>query len=567
MHLRPRHIRRYREIAEILADHGFGTVLTQLGLSDRLNLPRRVLRRKPTMEDELSVSRRLRLTIEDLGPTYVKLGQILSTRSDLLPPEYLEELSYLQDRVAPASWESAKSVIESELDASIQDLFAQIDPSPMAAASLAQVHQAILPNGDDVVVKIQRPGIEKTINLDLDILYDFASVAQNRTSFGERYELADLAEEFAISLRTELDFRREGRNADRFRENFSKEKHLYVPQIYWEYTTRRVLVQERITGIKIDNITALDAAGYNRHRLATHAADFVLKEVLEDGLFHADPHPGNLLILPGEVLGVLDFGTVGRLDNRDRINFARLFIVAVQMDTEGIVDQLIRMGIAGSSVNREALQRDLRRILIRYEGLPINEIPAQEVLEELEPIIYEYQLRIPSDYWLLIKTVVLMQGVGLGLDPEFDIFETSKPMLGRLLRKLWLPSSWGSSAMRMATDWADLAGTFPRQTSRILNQVERGEIEVRINVPDLKQTNVLINRIVNRLIFSILVAALTIALAMLIPRLDMTWPWSLISWVIVIGFVTMVFLSLWLIWMIFRSGRNLRENNKRNTRR
>ena len=225
------------------------------------------------------------------------------------------------------------------------------------------------------------------------------------------------------------------------------------------------------------------------------------------------------------------------------------------------------MGIAGSSVNREALQRDLRRILIRYEGLPINEIPAQEVLEELEPIIYEYQLRIPSDYWLLIKTVVLMQGVGLGLDPEFDIFETSKPMLGRLLRKLWLPSSWGSSAMRMATDWADLAGTFPRQTSRILNQVERGEIEVRINVPDLKQTNVLINRIVNRLIFSILVAALTIALAMLIPRLDMTWPWSLISWVIVIGFVTMVFLSLWLIWMIIRSGRNLRENNKRNTRR
>ena len=338
MHLRPRHIRRYREIAEILADHGFGTVLTQLGLSDRLNLPRRVLRRKPTMEDELSVSRRLRLTIEDLGPTYVKLGQILSTRSDLLPPEYLEELSYLQDRVAPASWESAKSVIESELDASIQDLFAQIDPSPMAAASLAQVHQAILPNGDDVVVKIQRPGIEKTINLDLDILYDFASVAQNRTSFGERYELADLAEEFAISLRTELDFRREGRNADRFRENFSKEKHLYVPQIYWEYTTRRVLVQERITGIKIDNITALDAAGYNRHRLATHAADFVLKEVLEDGLFHADPHPGNLLILPGEVLGVLDFGTVGRLDNRDRINFARLFSVADQMDTEGIVD-------------------------------------------------------------------------------------------------------------------------------------------------------------------------------------------------------------------------------------
>ena len=566
MHLRPRHIRRYRDIAEILADHGFGTVLTQIGLSDRLNLPRRILRRKPSMDEELSVAKRLRLTIEDLGPTYIKLGQILSTRSDLLPPDYLDELSYLQDRVAPVSWESAKSVIESELGASIQDLFAHIDPTPIAAASLAQVHQAILANGDEVVVKIQRPGIEKTIDLDLDILYDFANLAQNRTSFGERYELADFAEEFAISLRGELDFRREGRNADRFRENFSKEKHLYVPQVYWEYTTRRVLVQERITGIKIDNIPALDAAGYNRHRLATHAANFVLKEVLEDGYFHADPHPGNLLIMPGEVICLLDFGTVGRLDNRNRVNFARLFIVAVQIDTAGIVDQLIRMGIAGSNVNRDALQRDLRRILIRYEGLPINEIYAQEVLDALEPIIYEYQLRIPSDYWLLIKTVVLMQGVGLGLDPEFDIFETARPYLGRLLRKLWLPSSWGPSALRIASDWADLAGSFPRQTSRILEQVERGELEVRIQVPELKQTNILLNRIVNRLIFSILVAALTIALALLIPRLDLTWPWSMITWIIVFGFIAMIFLSLWLIWNIFRSGKYLRENHKNNRR-
>ncbi|MCK4975831.1 MAG: AarF/ABC1/UbiB kinase family protein [Anaerolineales bacterium] len=566
MHLRPRHIRRYRDIAEILADHGFGTVLTQIGLSDRLNLPRRILRRKPSMDEELSVAKRLRLTIEDLGPTYIKLGQILSTRSDLLPPDYLDELSYLQDRVAPVSWESAKSVIESELDASIQDLFAHIDPTPIAAASLAQVHQAILANGDEVVVKIQRPGIEKTIDLDLDILYDFANLAQNRTGFGERYELADFAEEFAISLRAELDFRREGRNADRFRENFSKEKHLYVPQVYWEYTTRRVLVQERITGIKIDNIPALDAAGYNRHRLATHAANFVLKEVLEDGYFHADPHPGNLLIMPGEVICVLDFGTVGRLDNRNRVNFARLFIVAVQIDTAGIVDQLIRMGIAGTNVNRDALQRDLRRILIRYEGLPINEIYAQEVLDALEPIIYEYQLRIPSDYWLLIKTVVLMQGVGLGLDPEFDIFETARPYLGRLLRKLWLPSSWGPSALRIATDWADFAGSFPRQTSRILEQVERGELEVRIQVPELKQTNILLNRIVNRLIFSILVAALTIALALLIPRLDLTWPWSMITWIIVFGFIAMIFLSLWLIWNIFRSGKYLRDNHKNNRR-
>lgn len=562
MRLRPRHLRRYRDIAEILADHGFGTVLTQLGLSDRLNLPRRILRRTPSIGDELSVARRLRLTIEDLGPTYIKLGQILSTRSDLLPPEYLEELSYLQDRVPPIPWESARSVIESELDASVNDLFASIDPTPIAAASLAQVHQAVLTSGDEVVIKIQRPDIEQTINLDLDIMYDFASLAQNRTSLGERYELADLAEEFAIALKAELDFRREGRNADRFRENFSKEKHLYVPKIFWDFTTHRVLVQERITGIKIDNIDALDAAGYNRHRIAKFAADFVLKEVLEDGFFHADPHPGNFLILPGEVIGVLDFGTVGRLDNRDRVNLARLFIVAVQIDTPSIVDQLIRMGVAGTDVDRQSLQKDLRRILMRYEGLPIYEISAQDVLEEVQPIIYEHQLRIPTDYWLLIKTVVMMQGVGLRLDPEFDIFEAARPYLGRLLRKLWLPSSWGPSALRIAADWTDLIGSFPQQTSRILDQVEGGELKVRIDVPELHQTNVLLNRIVNRLIFSILVAALTIALALLIPRLDLTWPWSLITWIIVTGFIAMFLFSSWLIWNIFRSGKYLRNNNK-----
>lgn len=563
MRLRPRHLRRYREIAEILADHGFGAILTQLGLSDRLNLPRRIFRRRPSMDEDVSVARRLRFTIEDLGPTYIKLGQILSTRSDLLPPEYLDELSYLQDQVPPIPWDSAKSVIESELDAPITALFASVDPTPIAAASLAQVHQAILKSGEEVVVKIQRPGIEQTIDLDLDILYDFANLAQNRTNFGERYELTELAEEFAVALKAELDFRREGRNADRFRENFAKEKHLYVPQIYWDYSTKRVLVQERITGIKIDQINALDAAGYNRHRIAKYSADFVLKEVLEDGYFHADPHPGNLLILPGEVLGVLDFGTVGRLDNRDRVNLARLFIVAVQIDAPGIVDQLIRMGVAGPNVNRQALQRDLRRILIKYEGLPIYEISAQEVLEQLEPIIYEYQLRVPSDYWLLIKTVVIMQGVGLRLDPEFDIFEASRPYLGRLLRKLWLPSTWGPSALRIATDWADLLGSFPQQTSRILDQVEGGDLTIRVDVPDLHQTNELINRIVNRLIFSILVAALVVGLALLIPRLDLTWPWSLISWIIVIGFVAMIFLVSWMIWNMYRSGRHLRNNNKK----
>ena len=555
MRLRPRHLRRYRKIAEILADHGFGALLTQLGISERLNLPRRLIRRQPVPENGLTLPTRARTTLEDLGPTFVKLGQILSTRSDLVPPEYLVELRRLQDDVAPLSWDVIKPEIEKELDGSIDRLFLDVDPVPIASASLAQVHAARLLNGTEVIVKVLRPGIEETITLDLDILYDLAQLAEERTPLGNRYDLMDLAEEFSYALKEELDFRKEGRNADRFREMFEKNQYLHVPRVYWEHTTQRVMVQERIRGIKIDEIEALDDAGFDRKELAKRAADMVLQEVLDDGFFHADPHPGNLLIMDGGVLGVLDFGTMGRLEKNERMALARLFIVAVQMDVDGIVDQLIRIGVADYGVDRRGLGTDLRRSIMRYYGLPLNEIPAMEVWEGLEPIIYEYNLRVPSDYWLLIKTVVIMEGVGLGLDPEFDMVAAARPYLGRLFRQLWMPSTWGSSLLRMGTDWADFVGGFPRQSTHILKQLERGDLEIRIRMPEIEEINRDMNRITNRLILSILVAAMTLALALLIPQLDLTWPWSLITWVILLGFLGMSFLVLRLIWSMWRSNR------------
>jgi ubiquinone biosynthesis protein len=553
MHLGPRHLRRYRKIVEILVDNGFGAVLMQLGISERLNLPRLYLRRKPAPEETLSHARRLRVTLEELGPTFVKLGQILSTRSDLLPPDYIDELSLLQDEVAPAPWEYIKELLESEWDAPLDEIFEDISHIPIASASLAQVYPARLSSGETVVVKVQRPGIEEIINLDLDILYDLAQQAQKHTTFGERYEARELAEEFAISLRDELDFRREGRNADHFRENFKDEKHIYVPKIYWDYTTRRVIIQERVSGIKIDDIDALDRAGYDRHRLASYSAEFVLKEVLEDGYFHADPHPGNLMIMPGEVLVVIDFGAVGRLETRDRVNLARLLIVVVQMDTEGIVDQLIRMGIVDYSADALKLQRELNRLLIRYYDLTMQEIPVAEIMEGLEPIIYEHKLRIPSDYLLLIKTVAIMQGVGLKLDPEFEMFEAAKPYMWRLFRQLWNPSIWGQSVMRMAMDWNDLITSFPRQTKRIMTRIEKGEFEAQIRVPELMDFMNRADRIVNRVIYSMLISALTLALAFLITRLDFTWPWSLITWMVLIGFFVLFILGLQLLWSILRS--------------
>jgi ubiquinone biosynthesis protein len=530
-------------------------LLTQLGISERLNLPRRLIRRQPIPENGLTLPIRARTTLEDLGPTFVKLGQILSTRSDLIPADFLVELRRLQDEVSPLSWEVIKPEIERELDRSINRLFLDIDPTPIASASLAQVHAARLKNGKEVVVKVLRPGIEETIKLDLDIFYDLAQLAEERTPLGNRYDLVDLAEEYSYALKEELDFRREGRNADQFRAQFEKNKYMHVPKIYWEHTTQRVIVQERIRGIKIDDIEALDVAGFNRKDLAQRAADMVLQEVLDDGFFHADPHPGNLLIMEGGIIGVLDFGTMGRLEKGERTALARLFIVAVQLDADGIVDQLIRMRVADYGVDRTGLARDIRRTIMRYYGLPLNEIPAMEVWETLEPVIYKYNLRVPSDYWLLIKTVVIMEGVGLGLDPEFDMVAAAQPYLGRLFRQLLLPSTWGSSLLRLGSDWMDFLGGFPRQSTSILTKIDRGDLEFRVRLPELEETNRDFNRAVNRLIYSILVAAMTIALALLIPGLDLTWPWSLITWVILLGFLGMSYLALRLIWSMWRSNR------------
>jgi ubiquinone biosynthesis protein len=556
MLIRPRYLRRYRQIVEILADYGFGAFLAQMGMSERLNVPRWWRRRRTIPGDEMTNPRRLRRALEDLGPTFIKFGQILSTRSDIMPPEYIQELSFLQDEVPPVSWDEARQVVETELGASVEDLFAQVDPVPIASASLAQVHVACLVSGEEVVVKIQRPNIEKTVNLDLDIIYDLARTAQQRISAASRFEVADIAEEFSSALRTEMDFRREAWNADRFRQNFADQRRIYVPKIYWDYSTRRLLVMERIQGIKIDDLDGLEAAGYDRQRLSGYAADFALKEILIDGFFHADPHPGNMLILPGEVIGVLDFGTVGRLDDQDRANLARLFIAAVQLDVDGIVDQLQRMGVADYRVDRMGLQRDLKRILTRYYGLPIQEIDAQEVAKAVQPIMYDYKLYIPTDYYLLMKTVIMMQGVGLNLDPEFEIAKAAQPYLGKLFRRMWLPSSWGPDVLRLAMDWKDFATVLPRKTSRILDQVERGQLTVQAELPQLEPTINMIDRFINRIIFSVLVAALLVALALLLPRLDYAWPWGLLTWIIVVGFFALLFLAIRLAWSVFRSGRS-----------
>ncbi|MFQ6100185.1 MAG: ABC1 kinase family protein [Anaerolineae bacterium] len=548
-----RHFQRYREIAQVFVRHGFGELVDLLELQPYLALPRRLLRRRRQAAPPLGAPRRLRLALEELGPTFIKLGQILSTRPDLLPPAYVAELVKLQDTVPPEPWEPIRAQIEAELGAPLEELFAAFEPVSIAAASLAQVHAATLPDGSQVVVKVQRPNIQTTIKTDLEILFDLARLLQARTQLGEIYNLPEIVEEFTTTLRAELDFYREGRNADRFRANFADEAYLYIPQVYWDFTTHRVLVLERINGIKIDDIEALDAGGYDRHRVALHAARMIIKEVLEDGFFHADPHPGNFLIMPGEVIGAMDFGMVGHLSHRLRTDLVRLYIVAVQMDEEGIVDQLVRMGVVSGAVDRAGLQRDVTRLLRKYYGLPLGAVRAREAIEEAMPVAFRHHLRLPSELWLLGKTLAMMEGVGLKLAPDFDIFAFSEPYVRRFMWQMASPRVWGPTLLKGAGDWADLLGLIPRIGSQLLTRVERGELEITLSHKELDQALARLDRLANRLSLSVLLAAFIVGLALLVPAFNLAQRWGLATILVIVGFIAASLLGLWLIFSIWRS--------------
>lgn len=546
---RVRNLRRYRRIVTVLARHGFGSILETLQIHRRLALPRQLLRQD--VPDQIKPAAHLRLALEELGPTFVKLGQILSTRPDLLPPDYIHELSKLQDTVPPASWENVYALIQEELEQPPDAVFAYLDPTPLAAASLAQVHPATLPDGSEIVVKVQRPHILETINTDLEILADMAQLVKN-TSLSELVDPVAIVEDFAFTLRNELDYRREGRNADRFRENFAKESHLYIPKVYWEISTRRLLVLERIRGIKIDDISALEAAGYDCHLVALHSTRIIIKEVLEDGFFHADPHPGNFVVMPGEVIGAMDFGMVGYLRERDRQNLIRLYAASVGLDADRIVDQLIRMGAARANVDRAGLARDIARLLTKYEGMPLKDIRAREVVEEIMPIAYRHHLTLPPDMWLLGKTLSMLEGMGLRLDPDFDMFAVSEPFVKRLLWQQAIPNrAWSQALLNEANNWRELVSILPRTGSRLLEQAERGDL-LQFQLKGTERILNRLDRMATRLALSILVGALIIGVGLLAPAVSGS---GLAYWLVTIGFVLAATLGLWFVVLILRGRR------------
>ncbi len=508
-----RYLGRYREITQVLVGHGFGALVEQLGLVSLLSLPRRVVMRVPPPEP-LGTAGRLREALVALGPTFVKLGQALSTRPDLLPPDFVHELGKLQDTVPPFPGEVAVATIEESLGRPIAELFAHFEPEPMAAASLGQVHAAVLHSGEQVVVKIQRPDIAARINTDLAILADLAALAQERLPFGRQYNLVELAWEFSATLRAELDYRREGRNADRFRQLFADDEAVHIPCVYWDYTQGPVLTLERLYGLKITDRVALLESGIDPAELARNCLQLILAEIFSYGFFHSDPHPGNFFAMPGDVIGVVDFGQVGMLDRDTTRALLLLLASVVDHDTPSALRALERMGLVSRRDITPQLRRDLERFTEGFVDRPLADISARETINELLALLRRHHIRLPGPLAMLLKALVMMEGVGLQLDPQLDVFGIARPYVQRAIAEGLAPGALGGQALRGARALGEVALELPHQAGELLQRLNDGELSIKTEEVELRRVAGALLSATNRLAVALVLASLILALGM-----------------------------------------------------
>lgn len=547
---RYRHIARYREIANVLARHGFGFIIDQAGL--RGFLSRRSLEEGKEGAGYLTPPERLLRALGELGPTFIKLGQILSTRPDLIPREYLVQLEKLQDQVPPYPFEQVEELLKRELDGDWERIFDYIDPIALASASIGQVHQAALHSGESVVIKVQRPGVEQVVETDIEILFDVARLLESRTAWGRHYSLVGVVEEFAYSLSGELDYSREGRNADRMSALLADDPRVVIPKVYWEFSTRRVLVMEYVEAIKISSLDRLQEEKIDRQAVARNLVETILKQVYDFGFFHTDPHPGNLAVLPDGRLVFMDFGQVGRLDDHIREQAVSMILSMVRYDVDGVMRGLLEIGVVHQRVDRAALRRDLTRLQEKYYGLPLAEIHVGEALRELVDLSFTYRIRIPSEFALAIKCLITTEGVLEQLDPQISLLVLAENFARGVLRKRLEPSSIKRSLSRVLLETLGLAQSIPRRTENVLSLLEEGEIKIQLEHRNLRPVARSVNTFTNRLSLSILIGSLVVGSSFIARSSEgflRTIP------IAEIGFIAAAAMSVWLILSIIRSGR------------
>jgi len=549
-------ISRARHIAEVLIRNGLGFLAERAGFTRFLSRWRARQVEQDIRAEELTTPQRVRRTLEELGPTYIKLGQLLSTRPDLLPPQYIVELGKLLDSAPPVPLEDISQTVEDELGAPVSELYQRFEAKPIASASIGQVHRATLHDGTEVAVKVQRPEIERTIEADLDLLLAQARFAESRSETLRQHGLVDIVQEFAQSLRDELDYTIEGRHADRLYD-LLEEKSILIPGVYWDLTTSRVITLKYLDGIKLTQIQKLADEGYDLHAVAIQITQLYLRQVFVHGIFHADPHPANILVCDGQI-GLVDFGIIGYLTPQMKRDLGDLLFAVVQKNADEVVRVIMRIGAVGAGSDRDALRRDVRRLILHYYNVSLESVPIAQFLRDTMSMTFEHHIRLPPDLALLVRTIIVLEGVTRNLDPSFVLAKYLEPFVGRLVTQRFSIRRITANTATTLRDLGSVLRVLPDRVDSISEQLARGEMTVGIRVRQLTEAMRKLDAIGNRLSFSVIVAAIIIGSALIllggkeaaiffIPFTDISLP------IPQIGFVLSALLGAWLLFSIVRS--------------
>ncbi|GAB6183680.1 ABC1 kinase family protein [Thermodesulfovibrio hydrogeniphilus] len=551
--------KRLREILNVFIKHGFGQIIDQIHLGKYIPIRKR-LRTFGKWESErhLSAPERLRMAFEELGPTFIKLGQLFASRPDLVGINIANEFKKLQDRVSPFPVERAYEIIETELGAPVDKIFKSFNPVPIAAASIAQVHEAVLMNDKEVIVKIRRPGIKQQITLDIMILQTLAKMALKHIPESRNFDPVGLVEEFANSITKELDFQREAANCLIFSKNFENNEKVYIPKIYKEFTTEKILVMEKINGIRIDDKEMLKEAGYNLKNVLNTLIEAYFIQIFEHGFFHADPHPGNILVIDNERVALIDFGIVGRIDDDFKKSYANVALSIINKDIDKLIQEYIKLGIIPEEETPEKIERKLKKdiedVLLPIYSFSLDKINIAEAVEAVIEVSIKYGLKFPSELFLINKILFMIEGLARELKPDIHVIEFIKPLAQKLLSKRITSEFYFEKLKTFKTEIGEAFHTIPSQLKTLLRKAVRDDITVKmfhVNLPEFIKD---IDRASNKIAFSLIVSAMILSSAIM-HAAEVKPLFHGISLFGLITGVVAFFLGVWLIISIIKSGR------------
>ena len=552
-----RELPRLREISSVFVRHGLGDLVRRAGIATLLEHAGHVLQWGEASEiAHLEPQQRARLAFEQLGPTFVKLGQMLSTREDLLPPTWTTELAQLHSHVAPVPFDDLLPQVEQALGRSPFEVFSDLEREPYAAASIAQVHRAKLASGTPVILKIRRPGIAAKIDADLRILERLASLAEREIPEVRRYRPVQVVGQLRGSLERELDLAVEARNTERFARNFADNLDILVPRVYWEWTSSAMNVQEHIEGIRGNDLVAIDNAGLDRKVLAARGADAVLKMILVDGFFHADPHPGNVMYLRGNRIALIDFGMVGRLSPVRRRQIVDLLAGLARHDEEAMLEVLLDWR-GDDFVDETQLATDLAEFVFDYSDMQLKDLKIGVLLRKVSAILREHSIVLPVDLTLMFKALISLEGLGRQYDPEFRLIERAKPFLDSAMRERYQPAEAAQRAQGTLSDFFGLVTSMPRDLARLVKDARHGRMRVDLDLKRLDSFGHRLHSAINRATIGIMTASLVVgsSIVMTVAEGPTLFGVPMLTFFGLLGYLIAFVNSLWIILSIWRSGR------------